>query len=719
MKTIDFKVRNDRVAVLTIDLPGRSVNVFTPDFIADLDTAMERVFSDDAIVGAILTSGKKEFIVGADLTELVTRYERGISAAEGSHLFDLENRIMRRMETGGKPVACAINGLALGGGFEIALACHWRVMASDGKAQLGLPEVSVGLLPAGGGTQRLPRLIGIEQAMPMLLQGQPLNPAQALELGLVQALAPQADIVELAAQWVVANPGAQQPWDVKGFKVPGGSGCGTRNMAQCFQFPTSINRRQSAGRMPAPLAILSSVYEGTQLPFDRGLRIEAQYFGQLIADPVARNLMRTLFIRKGEANKLVRRPWDISASKVTRLGVLGAGMMGSGIAYSAALAGIQVVLLDTDQTAAERGRDYSRKLLDKELARGRRSEAQVEEILARIQPTSDFDALTGCELVIEAVFEDREVKAGVIAVAETCLNGDAIIASNTSTLAITSLAARSSRPASFIGMHFFSPVERMPLVEVIMGEQTSPQALARTLDLVAQLKKTPIVVNDGPGFYTTRVFSSYVDEGMQMIADGIKPALIENAARLAAMPVGPLAVVDETSLELRWKVILQARKDDLDDRFAKPAGCRVLERMVQLGRLGRKAGAGFYDYPQDAKKQLWSDIGNEFRQAEKQPPVEELVERLLCIQALTAAQCMAEGVLVNAWEGDLGSILGVGFPAWTGGTLSYIDTLGVCNFVQRCQSLAERHGARFNPPEWLLDKAERNEKLVTTPGLDD
>lgn len=716
MNTLHITKRPDGVVIITIDLPDRSVNVFTPTFVQDLEAAVEQVLGDTQTVGAVITSGKSSFIVGADLNELVRAYRPDLTPAQASHRFDRENALMRRIENGGKPFACAINGLALGGGLELALACHYRVLSDDAKTLIGLPEVSVGLLPAGGGTQRLSRLIGIEAALPLLLKGQPVGAVQALAMGVVQALAPRAVLVELAAQWVLRHPEAKQPWDEKGFVVPGGVGCLAPHSVASFQYTTQQTKRAQADNYPASLAILSAVFEGTQLPFDRGLRVEAEYMGQLLASPVSRNLIRTMFMRKGEADKLARRPVGVPPSSVTRLGIIGAGMMGAGIAFAAARSGIDVVLLDTSEAAAQRGKDYSVKLLDKEVERGRSTREQADVILMRIRAGTDFQWLADADLVVEAVFESRAVKADVTARAEACMKPDAVMASNTSTLAISTLAENSRRPAQYIGMHFFSPVDKMPLVEVILGDKTADATLARALDLVAQLKKTPIVVNDGPGFFTSRVYCTYVDEAMQMVGEGIAPALIENAAKLAGMPTGPLAVVDETALDLRWGVISQAREDGLDARFTHPPGLAVCERLVGLGRLGRKTGAGFYDYPAGAKKHLWPGLAKLFPVQVQQPAVEEIRDRLLAIQSLEAVRCMDEGVLTSAQEGDLGSILGVGFPSWAGGALSYIDTVGASRFVSLCETLAARWGERFNPSASLREKAANGQALVSTPG---
>jgi 3-hydroxyacyl-CoA dehydrogenase/enoyl-CoA hydratase/3-hydroxybutyryl-CoA epimerase len=469
--------------------------------------------------------------------------------------------------------------------------------------------------------------------------------------------------------------------------------------------------RETMGNYPAPVAILSCVYEGTQLPIDAGLAVESKYFGTLLAGPVAHNLMCTMFINKGLADGLARRPREVPKSRVTKLGVLGAGMMGAGIASVAAQAGIDVVLLDSTAELAERGRGHTRELLAREVARGRLDQARADAVLARIRPTSDYADLTGCELVVEAVFEDRAIKAAVTAQAEAVLDKDAVFASNTSTLPITGLAKASKRPARFIGVHFFSPVEKMPLVEIIIGKRTDAVTIARACDFVAQLRKTPILVNDSRGFFTSRVFSTFVTEGQALLAEGVAPALIENAARLAGMPVGPLAVADEVSLELAWRV-MQQTEADLGARYRRPVSFEVTRRMVlDVHRLGRRQGAGFYEYPAAGPKRLWPGLAEHWPVASVQPTVLEVRERLLYIQALETARCVEEGVLTDPADGDLGSILGIGFPAWTGGTLAFIDTLGIGRFVADCERLARRHGPRFRPSRWLRQRAARGESF--------
>jgi len=713
--TLRLDVAADGIATLTIDIPGKPVNVITPEFQAELAAAIEQIARDESIKGVILTSAKRDFMAGADLKDLVGAYDRGVSAAEAAGYSGAINRLYRRLETCGKPVAAAMNGLALGGGLELALACHYRVLADAPKAVVGLPEVKVGLLPGAGGTQRLPRLIGIANALPLIAEGKHVKPAEALKLGIVHAVAPPDQVVEHASRWLASGPEPTAPWDRKGFKVPGGAGMQNPAVAQTFMVGTALVAKNTWHNFPAPAAILSAVYEGCLLPFDRALAVESKYFGQLLSGPVARNLMRTLFVNKGLADGLARRPPGVAKSRVTKLGVLGAGMMGAGIAHVSAEAGMEVVLLDTRLAAAEQGKDYSRKLVAKAMERGKATAEQAEALLARIRPTADYADLAGCELVIEAVFEQRDIKADVTAQAEAVIPKTSVFASNTSTLPITGLAQASRRPAQFIGIHFFSPVEKMPLVEVIVGKKTSDEALAKALDYVGQLKKTPIVVNDSRGFYTSRVFGTFVAEGQAMLAEGVAPALIENAARMAGYPVGPLAVSDEVTVELQWKITRQAAQD-LGRRYQPPVNYAVMEKMVELGRLGRRQGGGFYDYPASGAKRLWPGLREHWPAQDLQPPVQQLIERFLCIQALETARCVEENVVAHPADADLGSILGIGYPAWTGGTLSYIETVGIAPFVERCQQLARRHGPRFKPSRWLKKKAAAGERFHPLAG---
>jgi 3-hydroxyacyl-CoA dehydrogenase/enoyl-CoA hydratase/3-hydroxybutyryl-CoA epimerase len=714
-KHYTLAVDADGIALITMDSPGRSMNVFGPEVEAELAQVLDRVVQDAGIRGAILTSGKSSFIAGYDLTEFLRSFGPGETAASAYERFSGSlQALFRRMETCGKPWVAAINGLALGGGLEACLACHYRVMADDPKAYLGLPEVKVGLLPGGGGTQRLPRLIGIPAALPYLLEGKNIPAAEAKKLGLVHEVVPPAELIPAARRWLLGSPVAVQPWDQKDFRVPGGAGFASPKTVMTFMGASALVAKNTQHNYPAPAAILSCVYEGTQLPIEKGLDVEAKYFAQLLTGPVSRNLIRTMFVNKGNADKLSVRPAGIDKSKVTRLGVLGAGMMGAGIAYVSAAAGIEVVLIDSTPELAEKGKAYSQKLLAKEVEKGRRTQEQAAAILERIRPTVDYANLAGCQLVIEAVFEHRGIKADVTAKSEAVIGKDAVFASNTSTLPITGLAKASKRPKNFIGIHFFSPVEKMPLVEIIVGKQTSDETLARALDYVGLLKKTPIVVNDSRGFYTSRCFSTYTAEGAKLVAEGVDPALIENAGKFAGMPVGPLAVSDEVSLELAYKIMEQWRSD-LGPKYKEPVHWPVVKHFVEnLKRLGRKSGGGYYDYPADGKKALWPGLRSEFKPLEKQPSLEEVKKRLLYIQALESARCYEEGVLRSVHEADLGSILGWGFPAWTGGTLSFIDTVGPAKFVAECKHMAKQYGERFKPTKGLLERAKSGETYYQT-----
>ena len=709
--TIQYTVDNDGIATLLIDLPGRSMNVLCDELATDLSECIDKVAADADVKGAILASGKAAFIAGADLTELVTAYDRGVTPVQGYKWSQQLNRTLRKMETCGKPFAVAINGLALGAGFEICLACHYRVMSDHPKAVLGLPEVSIGLLPGAGGSQRLPRIVGTEKALPVILQGKKLNPQKALALGVVHEIAPVNELLDRAKAWLLNAPDPVAPWDKKGFRMPGGAGANTPKTAQQFMVGTSLLAGMTQHNYPAPIAALSAVYEGCITPIDTGLDIESQYFGQLVSGVTARNMIRSLFINKGAADKLVRRPKGVEKSRVTKLGILGAGMMGAGIAYVSARAGMQVVLLDTEIEGAERGKAYSEGLLNKAIKRGYSTPEKAQSLLSMIHPTTDYADLEGCELVIEAVFENREIKAAVTAKTEAVIPKNAIFASNTSTLPITGLAEASCRPESFIGLHFFSPVDKMPLVELIVGGKSSDEAIARGLDYIQQIRKTPIVVNDSPGFYTSRVFSTSTKEGMTMLAEGVNPALIENAAKMAGLPVGPLAVMDEVTLELGYKITMQAAADAGDD-YEYASAFPVMRKFVEeLDRKGKRFGKGFYDYPEGGKKHLWPGLAGIYPQASEQPPVQEVIDRLLYRQALETARCFEEGVLNHPADADIGSIFGWGFPPWAGGTLSFIDTVGIRRFVAECDRMTKVYGSRFEVSDWLRQRAERDESF--------
>jgi len=702
-ETIKFSVDSDGVALLVIDIPGRPMNVLTPKFREELEQIVDDLVADPAVRGAVISSGKDSFIPGADLKQLVGVFEQIKDAREIHGMTRRFSALFRKLETCGKPLVAAINGTALGGGLELCLACHHRVALNNPRTRIGLPEVQVGLLPGAGGTQRLPRMIGSEKALRLIAEGMHLGVQQAHESGFIEALAETPDeMLAKARAWILEVGDPVQPWDKKDFRFPGGPGASRPATAQTFMVATALVAQKTMHNYPAPIAILSSIYEGSVVPIDAGLEIESQYFAELLAGPVARNMIRTLFLDKGAADKLVGRPKGIVKRPVKKLGILGAGMMGAGIAHVSALAGIEVVLLDTELGKAEKGKAYSKGLLDKRVSRGRMSEEQAYTVLESIRPTIDFADLDGCDLVIEAVFEDRAIKRKVTEASEAVIPAEAIFASNTSTLPITGLAEASKRPEQFIGIHFFSPVDKMPLVEIIVGQCTGQTAIAHALDYVQQIRKTPIVVNDSRGFYTSRVFTTYLKEGLAMLAEGVKPALIENAAKMAGMPVGPLAVSDELSIELSYNIVQQTRRDLGRDYSEHPADAVLTTFYEKLRRLGKRYGAGFYEYPAGGgRKRLWPGLAEVYPPAAEQPDVEQVKKRLLHIMALETARCLEEGVVTTPADADVGSIFGWGFPAWTGGTASYIDTLGMANFVSECDRMADACGEHYRPSEWL------------------
>jgi len=709
MKTIDFQVDKDGIAILMIDVKDRPMNVMTADFIADITEAAGKIATDDSIKGAVVASGKESFMAGGDLKEFVGIFSADTKIEDVYKWCEKAQQSYRALETCGKPVAVAINRTALGGGLELCLACHYRVAADDPKSVLGQPEVLVGLIPGAGGTQRLPRLIGLEPALQLMTQGNHVKPAKALKLGFINEVVPPGEEIAAAKAWVMQCEDAVPAWDKKGFKFPGGAGLLNPHAIQTQMIGTALIQKATNHNYPAPIAILSAVYEGSVLPIDKALEIESKYFAKVLMSPEARNMIRTLFINKGAADKLVRRPEGPAKRPVTKLGVLGAGMMGAGIAYVTALSRIQVVLLDTSAENADKGKDYSRKILQKRIDRGRMSADKAADILERIHTTTDYSDLAGCELIIEAVFEDLKIKADVTAKTEAVISEDTIFASNTSTLPISGLAKASKRPEQFIGIHFFSPVDKMPLVEVIVGEQTGDVALAQALDYIRQIRKTPIVVNDSRGFYTSRVFGTYSKEGIAMLAEGINPALIENVAKHAGMAVGPLAVTDEVSLELSYHVMQQTKKGLGDDYVPSAADDVIKKFVVDLDRKGKKAGKGFYDYPDGAKKHLWKGLSDHYPLAQQQPEPDEVKNRLLYIQSIETVRCMDEGVVPYASDADIGSIFGWGFPAYTGGTISFIETVGLKAFVAEADRLAKAYGPRFAVPDSLRSMADKGE----------
>jgi 3-hydroxyacyl-CoA dehydrogenase/enoyl-CoA hydratase/3-hydroxybutyryl-CoA epimerase len=712
----------DGIALVTWDSPGRSMNVIDPKVIEELAAIVEQVASDAAIKGAVVTSGKEAFSAGADITLLETlgRLFVGLAKSKGPEaaataLFEESRKLSllyRRLETSGKPWAAAINGTALGGGFELTLACHHRVAAQNPRARLGLPETKVGLFPGAGGTTRIARMLPPGDALQFLLKGDQLRVERAKAMKLVDAVVPAADLVKAAKDWVKANPKAKAPWDQDGFRLPGGP---VYSKAGMMVFPpaNAIYRRETFDNYPAHRAIMQVVYEGLLVSFDTALRIESRWFAKILRSPEAAAMMRSLFVSLQEINKGARRPAAVPASKLKRVGIIGAGFMGASIGYVTAAAGIEVVLIDRDQESADKGKAVSQKLVSDQVNRGRASAAERDALLGRITPSADYGALEDCDLVIEAVFEDRKVKAETINKAQAAMRPDVVFGSNTSTLPITSLATELTDQSRFIGIHFFSPVEKMMLVEIILGKQTGEAALAAALDYVRAIRKTPIVVNDSRGFYTSRVVGTYLREGHLMLTEGVPAAMIENVARMAGMPVGPLALNDEVAVDLAWK-ILKATEADLGSKAIDPRQKVLLAEMVERrGRFGRKNGKGFYDYPDKGAKKLWPGLAD--LQLRKLDPdtidINELKLRLLGIQALETARCFEENVLTDVREADVGSILGFGFAPFSGGTLSYIDMMGTKRFVVLCEALAKKYGPRFAPSKLLVEMAQKGESF--------
>ncbi|HIO67948.1 MAG TPA: 3-hydroxyacyl-CoA dehydrogenase [Flavobacteriales bacterium] len=696
---VDYTINGDGIAVITLNNPG-SVNVINGDFIDAYEGAIDKVLEEKVLKGVIVASAKKDFMVGGDLQLL-------LAAKDAQQVIDIANRldaIMRKLETCGKPVVAAMNGTALGGGYELALACHHRILI-DGKAvRIGLPEVTLGLLPGGGGTQRLPRMIGIQPSLEALLQGRRYRPSQALENGMVDQLAADGDdLMKKATEWVLNSGTATQPWDEKKFRIPGG-GVQTPGAVMVFAASAGLLLQKTAGNYPAPKIIMNSVYEGLQMPFDRALAHESRYFAKCVTSGVAKNMIRTLFYSLNQANKGKARPEGAKESQLESIGILGAGMMGAGIAYVTAKAGLNVVLKDVSLEAAEKGKAYSSELLGKQVSKGRMEQAKMDTILDRIKTTDNSSYISDCQLVIEAVFEDRELKAAVTKESEIAMAETAVFASNTSTLPITGLAEASSRPGSFIGLHFFSPVDKMPLVEIIVGEKTGDDAIALCVDFTRRIGKTPIVVNDGRGFFTSRVFSTYLFEGLECLAEGIPAAVIENAGKSAGMPVGPLAIADEVSIELMYKINKQTEADT-GKKYKGKAVEIVNQFMEELNRPGKKAKKGFYEYPDGEKKFLWPELKKLYPEAEEPFDIEEVKKRLLYRQAVEAVRAHEDNVITSAVDGDIGSILGIGFPPYTGGAFSFIDWIGLEEFVSECSRLADQYGERFAPPELLQKMA--------------
>ena len=734
MSEIFHYATDDGIATITWDQPGASMNVLNEQGIAELDAHVDAALADSAVTGVIITSGKRDFAGGMDLN-VIARMKRQAEAAGGNpaetifgFVMDLHG-LLRKIERagadpktrkGGKPFVWACPGTSMGIGTEIGLACHRRIAADNPKAKIGLPEILVGLFPGSGGTTRLVRMLGLMGAAPFLLEGRTPAPRQAKSAGLIDAVVAPEDLLSAARDWLseATEKDAVKPWDQRGFKIPGGAPF-TREGFEMFLGGIVMTHGKSQGAYPAPKALLSAVYEGALVDFDTAIRIEARWFTSLLMNPSSEAMIRSLFINKQALEKGAVRPKGVPDMRVAKLGILGAGMMGAGIGFVAARAGIEVVLIDRDQASAEAGRATIEGILDEGVKRRKVTAEQKDEILARVLATPDYAALKGCDLIVEAVFEDPGLKAKVTALAEAHLDEHAIFATNTSTLPITELAQASQRPERFIGIHFFSPVHKMPLIEIIRGKQTGDEAVAKALDFARQLRKTPIVVNDARFFYANRCIIPYLNEGLIMVTEGVAPALIENAARQLGFPVGPLQLTDETSLELGLK-IARATEAAMGADYPRSGADDLLAELAEKrGRLGRKSGAGLYAYDDKGKRTgLWPGLAEIWPAAAEQPSLEEVQNRLMLAQALEAVRALEDGVLTDIREGDVGAIMGWGFAPWSGGPLSWLDILGASKAIAICDDLAARHGPRFAAPDLLHDLAENGDSFYTrfTPG---
>jgi 3-hydroxyacyl-CoA dehydrogenase/enoyl-CoA hydratase/3-hydroxybutyryl-CoA epimerase len=693
----------DKVAIISWNMTTSPMNVLNDVSIPEFEQNVDKALADESLKGIIITSDKNEFIAGADVKMILKNADKD---PKEIHKLSMDlNRLATRLERCGKPVVAAINGTALGGGYEICLGCHHRVALNNPRAVIGLPEVSLGLLPGGGGTQRLPRIIGMEAALQLMTQGKRVSPTEALALGMVDEIAEtKEEMMQQAMDWITANPAAMQPWDEvnrktgqiqakNNYKVPGGNVQSPKGI-QVFNGGTAMLMDKTKGNYPAPIAIMSCVYEGLQVNIDKGLEIEANYFVKMATSKEAKNLISVMFLGKGKVDKLATRPKEVEKTDVKKLGILGAGFMGAGIAYVSALAGIEVVLKDVSAEAAEKGKSYSKMLIEKGISRGKTTAEKGEKLLSNIHATGDAKDLQGCDLIIEAVYESRELKATVTQEAEPFLNETGVFASNTSTIPITGLAKNAKNGKDFIGIHFFSPVDKMQLVEIIKGDETSDYAVAVAMDYVKKIRKTPVVVNDSPGFYTSRVFSTFTNEGMELLKDGVNPVLIENAAKNAGMPVGPLAVTDEVAIDLAVKIAEQGIKDGV---YKATDTSYVVGSLMstELGRHGKKNKKGFYDYPENEPKKLWDGLAEHFPVSETQPTEEEIQKRILYRQSIETIRCLDEGVLNNKLDGNIGSILGWGFPPYLGGTLNFPEFVGVETFLSEADRLTETYGERF------------------------
>ena len=710
---IRYDRAGDGIVTLTLDNPGKSANMMNTAFRTSLEHCIDRLEAErDTIKGVIVTSAKETFLAGGDLSAILALAPG--DAAESFRRAEDTKALLRRLELLGRPVAAVINGTALGGGMELCLACHARFCVDAKGVRLGLPETTLGLIPAAGGIVRLVRMIGLQAAVPLIVEGKTMAPAKALSLGLLTDTARGTDTaLQMARDWIGSDPELVKPWDRKGYSLPGSTEAYVADSLYLRTAPTLLMKK-SRGRYPAQEAAMRAAIEGASVDFASASRIESRHFAAVATGPVAKNMITTLFFHMQEANSGKARPEGIAPRRVSRLGVLGAGMMGRGIALAAASRGIDSVLKDVTAEAATKGKEQLRAQLDAQIDRGRMSRDRADAALDRITPTGAATDLAGCELIIEAVFEDRALKSTVTREAEPMLAPGGILASNTSTLPITGLAEAATRTDAFIGLHFFSPVDRMPLVEIIRGRETSAETLAGALDFVQQIGKTPIVVNDSRGFFTSRVFGTYTREGAQMVEDGVSPAVVENVAADAGLPVGPLTVLDQVSLSLTNSARQQALRDaEAEGKTLPPAaGYDIVAKMVELGRKGRAAGGGFYDYGVDGIKTFWPGPATHFNAGDTQIDTRDVEDRLLYIQAIEAIRIFEEGVVETVRDANVGSILGIGYPRWTGGVLQFVNMVGTAEFAARADALADTYGERFRPPALLRDKAARNEAFT-------
>ena len=725
MKNFKLDTDADGILLATFDMPDRSMNVLNNSSMGEIADLIEKIQSDESIKGAVINSGKKAFCAGADLEEMggnlaqaraaMSKDPEGAKKALYENVVKL-NMMFRDLETCGKPVAVALDGLALGGGFEFVLACTGRFISSDNKsAKVGLPEALIGLLPGGGGTQRLPRLVGLMNASGVLLQGKQLKAAEAKGMGIFHDAVPSAELVETAKKWCLDNPKAKQPWDEDRFRFPGGAPY-TAKGYQMFAGANAMVSKESFRNYPAMRNILACVYEGSIVPMDAALRIESRYFCDLMLRPESGNMVRSLFLSKQALEKGEARPAGQTKGEVNKVGVIGAGFMGAGVAYVSAYAGMDVVLIDRDQEGADKGKQHTIDLLTKRVKRKKMSQEKADGIAGKIEATTDYSKLKDVDLIVEAVFENSELKAKITKMGEEVIGDKAIFGSNTSTIPITDLAKASSRPDNFIGIHFFSPVHKMMLVEIIKGEKTSDYAISRAIDFVTKIRKVPIVVEDTRGFYANRCVMRYIQEGYNMLSEGVKPALIENGGKMAGMPVGPLSLQDEVALDLAYKVMQQTKKD-LGSQYVEGKGDVIIEKMYNSERYGRKNGKGFYVY-EGRDKHLWPELGQFAVNGlqDPQPNVKDVKDRLLYAQAIEAARTMAEGIIHDPREADLGSIFGWGFAPFTGGAISFIDTIGAKTFVARADELLEAYGPQFEVPKLLREMAKSGETFYSKFG---